>query len=111
VCVDPGFWPRDVRFLLEQEFSTGFAPDGSPAFFNPDRWSFGQPLRRSEVVGRAQRVAGVHHVAGVEVWRMDGSPLTADEVPVGPSQIVRVDNDPDHRERGTLRVLTTGGRG
>lgn len=110
VCIHPDYWPRDVRFLLEAEFSPGYAPDGSPAFFHADRWSFGQPLRAAEVVARAQRVEGVHHVIGVQMRRLY-EPLPAGAVvQVGPSEIVRVENDPDHHERGAIRFELSGGR-
>jgi hypothetical protein len=110
LCVDRRYWPRDVRFLLEAEFSTGYAPDGSPAFFHPDRWTFGQPLRASEILARAQKVEGVHHVLAVEMRRLYDAAPAGEVVAVGPSQIVRVENDPDHRERGVIRFDLRGGR-
>lgn len=110
VCIDPNFWPRDVRFLLEAEFSTGYATDGSPAFFHPDRWTFGQPLRASEIIARAQKVEGVHHVISVDMRRLHDPLPAGDTVAVGPSEIVLVENDPDHHERGVIRFDLKGGR-
>lgn len=110
LCVDPEYWPRDVRFLLEAEFSTGYAPDGTPAFFNPDRWTFGQPLRASELLARVQKVEGVHHVISVEMRRLYDALPAGDVVTVGPSQILLVENDPDHHERGVIRFDLRGGR-
>lgn len=111
VCVDPRYWIRDVRFLLEAELSTGHAPDGSPAFFHPDRWTFGQPLRAAEIVARVQRVEGVHHVSSVHLRRMYDTAAAGALLEVGPSEIVRVENDPDHRERGVIELFFEGGRG
>jgi hypothetical protein len=110
VCIDPAYWPRDVRFLLEAEFSTGYAPDGSPAFFHPDRWTFGQPLRAAEIMARAQKVEGVHHVVSVELRRLYDALPAGETVQVGPSEIVLVENDPDHHERGAIRFDLQGGR-
>jgi hypothetical protein len=110
VCIDPGYWPRDVRFLLEMELSAGYAPDGSPAFFHPDRWTFGQPLRASEVIARVQQVEGVNHVVSVDLRRLYDAVPAGDTVTVGPSEIVLVENDPDHHDRGVIRFELQGGR-
>ncbi len=110
VCIHPGYWPRDVRLLLEAEFSTGYAPDGSPAFFHPDRWTFGQPLRASEIVAVAQKVEGVHHVIAVDLRRLYDPVPAGQTIEVGPSEVLLVENDPDHYERGVIRFELEGGR-
>lgn len=110
VCLHPHAMPREVTWLLEQEFSTGYAPDGSQAFFHPDRWTFGQPLRASEIVARAQRVQGVHHVASVDMRRLYSPVPAGQTVEVGPSEIVLVENHPDHYERGSIVFQPQGGR-
>ena len=55
LCVAPDFWPGDLRFIIEQEFSTGFTPDGRMGFFNPDAWTFGQAIYVSEILGAFKR--------------------------------------------------------
>ncbi len=35
LCIHPDYWPEDIKFLLEQEFSDGFTPDGRKGFFTP----------------------------------------------------------------------------
>ena len=73
LCVDAEFWPEDVRFVLEQEFSEGYTPDGRPGFFHPDHWTFGQALRASEIAGRIHPVAGVEHVISITLKRWNAA--------------------------------------
>ena len=59
LCAAPDVWPEDIKFILEQEFSDGWTPDGRMGFFHPDLWTFGQPLYASQIIGRALQVKGV----------------------------------------------------
>ena len=59
LCLHPDFWPETVRYVLEQEFSDGYTPDGRTGFFHPDTWTFGQRIRKSELAGRVHQVLGV----------------------------------------------------
>jgi predicted phage baseplate assembly protein len=111
VCAQPEFWTEDVAFALREEFSDSFTPDGRPGFFNPDRYTFGQPLHASEIIGRAQSVQGVEHVISLTMKRWNGSAPPADAiVDVRPSEIVLVHNDPDDLERGFITIDVQGGR-
>jgi hypothetical protein len=111
LCVAPDVWPEDVRAVLEQELSDGYTPDGRLGFFHPDRWTFGQALHASQLLGRLQAVPGVDHVVSVSLSRFDAStPGTADVVEVGTDEIVQVHNDPDHMERGSITLDARGGR-
>jgi len=114
LCLDPAYWAEDVRAVLLEEFSDGYTADGRPGFFNPDRWSFGQALHRSEIAGRVHAVAGVAHTLAIAMRRFDAP------TPGGPGlevlnaraeEIFMVQNDPDHRERGTIDFDIQGGRG
>ena len=118
VCLQPDVWPEDVRFILEQEFSDTYTPDGRTGFFHPDNWTFGQRLRKSEIAGRLQQVAGVEHPLSIDWHRFneptpgmydqtDGGPA---EIFVGFDEIIQVRNDPDHMELGTIRFTVSGGR-
>lgn len=110
-CVAPDVWPEDVRAVLEQELSDGYTPDGRRAFFHPDRWTFGQTLHASQLLGRIQAVPGVDHVLSLSLARFDAAtPGTGDAVEVGPDEIVQVHNDPDHMERGSITLEPLGGR-
>jgi hypothetical protein len=111
-CVVPDVWPADVVAIVEQELSDGYTPDGRPGFFHPDLWTFGQALHSSQLLGRLERVAGIAYATSVELARWDApTPGAADAIEVGPSEIVRVRNDPDHMELGSIELHAHGGRG
>jgi hypothetical protein len=111
LCVDAEFWREDLRFVLEQEFSEGYTPDGRQGFFHPDLWTFGQPLRASEIAGRIHRILGVEHVISIKLkrWNQPAS-ATSDIVEVRFNEILRVRNDPDSMEDGYIRFDLQGGR-
>jgi hypothetical protein len=112
LCVHADVWPEDIRFVLEQEFSTGWTPDGRRGFFHPDEWTFGQVLHRSRIAGRVHAVAGVEHIIGIRMKRRN-DPLPATDVAqlaTDFDEIVLVQNDPDHMERGSIRFDLQGGR-
>jgi predicted phage baseplate assembly protein len=111
LCVAPDYWPQDVRFVLEQEFSDGYTPDGRRAFFHPDNWTFGQGLWASQIVGWVQSVEGVDHVTGVSLKRWNEATAgTPDLIEVRPSEILQARNDPDHMEKGSIKFDLKGGR-
>jgi hypothetical protein len=100
--------------VLEQEFSDGYTPDGRRGFFHPDNWTFGQTLHASEIEGRLQSVAGVDHVISIDMHRFGRPASTTVPGPasleVGVDEIIEVDNDPDHLERGAIEFDLQGGR-
>jgi hypothetical protein len=111
LCIHPQYWPEDIKYILEQEFSEGYLPDGRKAFFHPDLWTFGQPLRTSQIFGRVRTVKGVDHVVSVSMKRWnEATPGTNDIIEVGPNEIIRVRNDPDHMEEGSITFDVRGGR-
>ncbi len=118
ICVKPDVWPEDLRFVLEQEFSDNYTPNGRRAFFHPDNWTFGQRLRRSELAGRIKSIPGVGHVQGVHWTRFneptpgvyDQTETGPEEIFVGDNEIIMVHNDPDFMERGFIRFILNGGR-
>jgi predicted phage baseplate assembly protein len=111
ICIDPGFWLNDVRFVIDQAFSDGLDRDGRKAFFHPDRWSFGQELHASEIAGRLETIPGVDHVISIRMRRFDAKTPPADAiVAVQANEILQVRNDPDHRQAGTISFELQGGR-
>lgn len=111
LCAGPDYWPEDLRFRLEQEFSAGFTPDGRAGFFNPDLWTFGQPLHASQIVGRVQQVEGVEHVVSVTIKRWNEPTPPSDEITkLRHNEIILVTNDPDHLELGFIFFDVRGGR-
>jgi len=112
LCAHPDYWPEDLKSILEQEFSTGYTPDGRLGFFHPDLWTFGQTLHPSEIIGRVQAVTGVEHVKSMTIKRWnDQTTLDRDEViKLQPNEIIQVLNDPDHMEKGSITFNVKGGR-
>ena len=113
VCIAPDYWLEDLRSLLEQEFSNRWTSDGRRGFFHADEWTFGQALHRSAIEGRLHRIAGVQHVISIAMQRFNaGQPGTAGAavLDVAADEVVLLANDPDHLERGRLRIELSGGR-
>ncbi len=124
VCASPDVWPEDIQFVLEQEFSAGWTPDGRHGFFHPDEWTFGQPLYASQIIGRALQVEGVEHAVGqvvgtapdqetisVSIRRWNSPFAPADSITqIAPNEIIQVMSDPDHLEWGFARFTVKGGR-
>jgi len=101
VCIQPDFWPQDLRFVLEQEFSDGWTPDGRRGFFHPDEWTFGQALHRSQIAGRVHAVTGVEHLVSIAMKRRNNpapAALNVEQSTMAFDEIVLVQNDPDHLE-------------
>lgn len=80
-------------------------------FFYPDRFTFGQPVYLSQIIEHAMRVAGVEEVVPrtFRRWGDTGEGgLVSGRIEVGPLEIVRVADQPQAPQLGTLR-LTVGG--
>lgn len=131
---------REVERALNETFSSGTSPDGTPGFFHPDNFSFGQPVYLSQVISRAMAVRGVEWVeprvfrrmfrAGDEKFtefqngaaKPGGSPtdpqrldegdleLINGVIPIDGLEIARLDNDPDAPHRGLIRFQMDAGR-
>ena len=111
LCIHPEYWPEDIKYILEQEFSDGFTLDGRRGFFHPDRWTFGQELRASQIIGRVQSVEGVDHVVSVSLKRWgEVTPGMEGIAEVRDNEIIQVRNDPDHMEKGFIFFDPKGGR-
>lgn len=111
VCAAPDVWIDDIRFVLEQEFSAGWLPDGRQGFFHPDLWSFGQSLYESQIVGRALAVKGIEHIVSVNIRRRNE--VNAGNnffTPLNHNEIIEVMSDAQHLERGFINFEIQGGR-
>ena len=111
LCVSADVWPEDVRYVLEQEFSDSYTPDGRMGFFHPDAWTFGQPLHASQIEGRIHQVSGIEHVISISMKRWnDPAAATSDLIEVKFNEIIEVKNDPDAMELGYINFTLEGGR-
>ena len=114
VCVAPGFRRADVWRALHAAFGTGRQADGTPAFFHPDNFTFGQPVYLSPIVARAMQVAGVRnvHVPEDGFRRYGQDPhgeRDAGVLPIHRLEIARADNDPSLPENGRIDFVMQGG--
>jgi hypothetical protein len=81
-------------------------------FFAPDNFTFGTPLERSRLEAAIQDVPGVEAVEEMSIRRrgwFDWRPLTELTYAVGPGEIIRLENNPDFPERGSLILRMRGG--
>jgi hypothetical protein len=120
ICVKPLYLQAQVAALLSQLLGTGVLPNGKLALFNPDRLTFGQAVYLSPIVAAAQSIAGVLEVQVTRLARLvPGRPAPGakpDSLPaggmltLGPSEIARLDQNPNAPENGRLTLLLRGGR-
>lgn len=113
VCVAPTHLRGHVRAALLDAFSTRRLKGGTPGFFHPDRLTFGGPLYLSAIVAAAHVVPGV---VSVQVTRLKRQFAPANReienglLPIGPFEVARLDNDPNHPDGGVLELILEGGR-
>ena len=113
VCAGRDHFRGDIEQALMEALGTGTLPGGRHGFFHPDRFTFGQPLRISELYAAMQAVPGVASVVITRFRRLGRPPageLAAGILATGPLEILRLQNDPSFPERGTLRLRMGGGR-
>jgi hypothetical protein len=111
ICVSSDYWIDDVASVVEQAFTNSYNPEGKQAFFNPDRWTFGQALYASQVEGVLTKIEGVEHMISVQMTRWWNQSVTSNEVMLmAPEEIVLVTNDPSRMELGSITFTYQGGR-
>jgi hypothetical protein len=111
LCARPEAFSGDVeRDVLER-----LAPARRDAggFFVADRFTFGTPLERSRLEAAIQGVPGVAGVLSIRYRRRAFVPNFVDlpdEFTLAVDEILRIDNDSNHPERGSVAVHVYGGR-
>lgn len=105
VTIQRGHDNNSIHVALTRAFSNTILPDGTPGFFYPDRFSFGQNVYASQIIATAMAVPGVAQVEltrfnrwGEPEQRQPGASLS-----IQPLEIARVDNDPDHQNNGAIK--------
>ncbi len=113
VCAEPYAYRGEVKEeVLEVLLKPGVRADVKAGLFSPGNFTFGDPLERSVLEAVIQAVPGVRTVKGVSIRRRDRhdwrefSELT---YPVALNEIIRLENDPLHPERGSLKIRMEGG--
>jgi hypothetical protein len=87
--------------------------DGAPGFFDPDRFTFGAPLRLSALVATLMAVDGVQSVevkAFQRFGRLATGELEAGVIRPYGAEVLQMADDPSFPERGRLRIAMGGGR-
>ena len=81
--------------------------------FCPDRFTFGQTVYLSTVYAAARKITGVTSIAAT-VFQPQGVPtpmfLAMGEIPLGPFQVARLDNDRSLPDHGQLTLTMQGGK-
>ncbi|MGH8257855.1 MAG: putative baseplate assembly protein, partial [Steroidobacteraceae bacterium] len=114
ICVDPAYFRSDVAKALSQVLGSSILSDGTKGLFYHDSFTFGQTVYLSRVYAAARKVAGVQSVAAT-VFQPQAAPPTSiflakGEIPLGPFQIARLDNDPSLPDHGQLTLCMQGGK-
>jgi Baseplate J-like protein len=113
VCVDPDYFRSDVQSSLQLALGSGELPDGQLAFFAPGRFTLGGTVYLSPIYRAARSVAGVQTVTAT-VFQPQGPSTTVyldqGEIPLSPSQVARLDNDPSYPGHGRLTLVLEGGK-
>jgi predicted phage baseplate assembly protein len=112
ICVAPTSYPGEVKqAVLEALFGqAGLRP--RLGFFSPDHWTFGDPLERAALEAAIQAVPGVKAVESICIRRRGWFALRLfDELvyPIAADEIIRVQNDPQLPERGSVQLVMEGG--
>ena len=113
VCVETGWLSSDVEAGVLSRLADAKQANGAPGFFYANCFTFGTPFYRSSLEAAIQSVAGVSGVLDVE-YRQRGASTVFQPLPevltFGAGEILRVANDPNFPERGSIRVTAEGGR-
>ena len=112
ICVEPNAYGGEVKTRVLEALIGRRGPLPRPGFFDPDHFTFGTPLQRAALEAVIQAVPGVRAVEGMTLRRrgwFDWQPFTALTYSVAPNEVIRLQNDPQHPEQGSLRLVTEGG--
>ena len=113
VCVDPGYFQKDVQQGLLQVLGSGVMANGQKGLFYPDNFTFGQTVYLSPIYAAARSVAGVVSVIAT-IFQPQGvnsaTYLAAGEIKLGPLQVARLANDPSYQDHGQLTLNMEGGK-
>jgi hypothetical protein len=106
-CVAPDAYASEVKTRLAAVLT------GSPdAFFSADHFTFGTPLERSRLEAAIQGVPGVRAVEDIQFRRrgfFDWTQLPVTAFLPGQNEVIRVENDRLHPDRGSVQLLPDGG--
>lgn len=112
ICVTPGHFRGDVLEAVSKALGSGRQADGSPGLFALANFTFGQPVYLSRLYAAVEAVEGVDS-ATVRVfkryWESANGEIEKGVIPMSAFEIPRLDDDPNFRENGVLRLDAVGG--
>lgn len=115
-CAAPGARPIDVQQSIQQALSDSELPGGVKGFFHPDNFTFGDNLYVSKIYAAVMAVPGVARAQITRLARLHAEEpesetacnLSQGFLAAGPDQIIRLDNDRNFPQNGTLTVQPRG---
>ena len=113
LCVKPDYFRAHVLQAVQRVLSADMLSDGSLGVFHPDNFTFAQSVYLSRIVAAAQAVEGVEAVRPQVFRRMvnpDPTSLDGGVIPIGSLEIAQLANNPNFRERGTIKLHAGGGK-
>jgi uncharacterized phage protein gp47/JayE len=106
-------YPRQATLGAAQAtLGAGLGPDGRPGFFAADRLQFGRCIHLSDLYAALQAVSGIRSAVVTSFRRpdQDSDPKTVrDVIPILPTELAVVANDPTDPAKGTLNVTWRSG--
>src|SRR5690606_5602722 len=112
ICVAAGHFRGDVLEAVSRALGSARQADGSPGFFALANFTFGQPVYLSRLYAAVEAGEGVDS-ATVRVfkryWQSANGEIEKGVIPMSAFEIPRLDNDPNFRENGVLRLEALGG--
>jgi len=108
VCVDPDYFNVQVQEALNQVLGSG-----TGGFFNSANFTFGQNVYLSPIYAAVRAVPGVNAVTATtfQIQGVTNNTFLANgEIPLGPLQIARLENNPSFPDHGQLTLNMEGGK-
>jgi hypothetical protein len=112
VCAAAGYVTADVEREIYNRLANGITDAGTLGYFNPDRWTFGEPVYLNPLIAQVMAVPGVARVTPLifHRWRQtDQGELALGRIEIGRLEIAQLDNDPSRPENGHLQLDVDGG--
>jgi predicted phage baseplate assembly protein len=115
VQAKPGYLAAHVRDAVRRVLTGRSAGEPSTAapLFGPDQLTFGQPVYVSRIVAAVAAVEGVEDVTVNALQRyggVDQGEVESGLLRIGPTEVARLDDDPNAPAKGVLDLTVGGGR-
>jgi len=112
-CLEDLAFRDQVLRDLKSALGSGTGADGTPGFFHPDHWTFGQSVTLSGLYAAVARVKGVECAEVLTFKRLlrpPGPELSDGLIALQWDEIARLENDRNFPEHGRLELELVGGR-